>query len=174
MRIFVLDYGQDDPVKCTAKKMVRQGLATSVPPKFHASSNIIVLNPFAQKILSPEDRGASGILVVDASWKSAREVFFRKMGGKHRRLPGLLAANPTNYSKLGLLSSVEAVSASLYILGEPDEARRFLSLYKWGETFEVLNREPLEEYSAVKSASEIRSAELEFFPHLAGFEPANA
>ena len=174
MRVFVLDYGQDDPDKCTAKKMVRHGLATSVSPKFHASNNILVLNPFAQRILSPEDRDAKGILVVDASWKFAREVFFRKMGGKHRRLPGLLAANPTNYAKLGLLSSVEAVSATLYILGEPIEARRFLSLYKWGETFETLNREPLEEYSAMSSASAVRSAELEFFPQLADFESEKA
>ena len=167
MRVFVLEYGQDDPAKCTARKMVKFGLATNVSRKFHASDDIIVLNPFADKVLTAGDRGVKGLLAVDASWKQAHEVFFKKRGGKHRRLPGLLAGNPTNYSMLGMLSSVEAVAAALYILGEVEEAQRFLSLYKWGETFETLNRDPLEEYGNAKSAADIRSLESEFFPQLA-------
>ena len=167
MKVFVLEYGQDDPAKCTAKKMVKLGLATSVSPKFRASNDIIVLNPFADKILASEDRGVKGLLVVDASWKLAQQVFFKKRGGKHRRLPGLLAGNPTNYAVLGMLSSVEAVAAALYILGDVEEAERFLSIYKWGPTFETLNKEPLEEYVKAKSASEVRALEIEFFPQLA-------
>jgi pre-rRNA-processing protein TSR3 len=168
MRVFVLEYGQDDPAKCTARKMVKFGLATSVSQKFHASNDIIVLNPFADKVLVSEDsRGVKGLLAVDASWRLAQSVFFKKIGGKHRRLPGLLAGNPTNYSILGVLSSVEAVAAALYILGEVEEAGRFLSLYKWGETFGTLNKEPLDEYSRAKSAADVRSLELEFFPQLA-------
>jgi pre-rRNA-processing protein TSR3 len=167
MMVFVLEYGQDDPAKCTARKMVKLGLATNVSRKFHASNDIIVLNPYADKVLTPEDRGVKGLLVVDASWKQAHEVFFKKRGGKHRHLPGLLAGNPTNYSMLGMLSSVEAVAAALYILGEVEEAERFLSIYKWGETFETLNKEPLEEYSRAKSASDVHTLESEFFPQLA-------
>ncbi|RLG77131.1 MAG: hypothetical protein DRO12_03010, partial [Thermoprotei archaeon] len=29
-RIMVVDYGEDDPSKCTARKMVRKGVATRI------------------------------------------------------------------------------------------------------------------------------------------------
>lgn len=162
----MIDYGQDDPAKCTAKKMVRMGLATEVSRKFHASDSVIVLNPFARRTLSPTDSGVKGILVVDCSWNRAGDVFFRKLGGKHRRLPVLLASNPTNYAKPGMLSSLEAVAACLYILGMTDEARRRLSIFKWGETFEKLNHEPLEAYRKARSEARVLSSEREYFPHL--------
>lgn len=164
MNVYVLDYGQDDPAKCTARKMVRMGLAANVPRKFHASSATIVLNPFSEIVLSPEDRSSKGVLVIDCSWNLAKEVFFRKIGGKHRRLPALLAANPTNYARIGMLSSLEAVAATNYIIGEKQEAEALLSLYKWGPTFLILNHDPLEEYSAANSEDDVRNLETQFFP----------
>jgi pre-rRNA-processing protein TSR3 len=158
--------GQDDPTKCTARKMVNMDLAKGVSRKFHASDSTIVLNPYANRVLSPPDRGARAVLVVDCSWNQAQEVFFRKLGGKHRRLPILLAANPTNYSRAGVLSSLEAVAATMYILDEVEEAEEYLSLYKWGPTFETLNKEPLEEYRNAKTEGGVLRAEREFFPHL--------
>lgn len=166
MNIFVIDYGQDDPAKCTAKKMIRMDLAMAVSRKFHASNQMIVLNPYAETILSPEDREVKAILVVDCSWKLARDVFFKKLGGKHRRLPALLAGNPTNYARLWTLSSVEAVGAALYILGQVDEARRCLAIYKWGETFQTLNEEPLEAYRNAQSSGDVLRLEREYFPQL--------
>jgi pre-rRNA-processing protein TSR3 len=166
MNVFVIDYGQDDPAKCTSKKMVHMGLATEVTRKFHASNTTIVLNPFAGTVLSPLDVSCKSILAIDCSWNLAQEVFFRKIGGKHRRLPGLLAANPTNYSRLGILSSVEAVAATMFILGEEDEAMRYLALYKWGPTFETLNHDPLVEYSKASSEEEVVETERSFFPQL--------
>ncbi len=166
MNVFVIDYGQDDPAKCTAKKMAHIGLATEVTRKFHASNTTIVLNPFSGQLLTPEDASCKSILAIDCSWNQAQEVFFRKIGGKHRRLPALLAANPTNYSRLGILSSVEAVAATLFIVGEPEEARRYLALYKWGPTFETLNHDPLEEYARATSEMEIDAIERSFFPQL--------
>lgn len=166
LSVFALEMGQDDPTKCTARKMIKMELARSVGRKFHASDTTIVLNPYARLTVSPEDRGAKGILVVDCSWKQAKEIFFRRLGGKHRRLPGLLAANPTNYSKLGILSSLEALAASLYILGEVRHAETLLSLYKWGPTFSTLNEEPLQAYRNAESESEVLKLEREYFPQL--------
>lgn len=163
MNALVIDYAQDDPVKCTSRKMIRMGLATEVSRKFHASSSMLVLNPFAEIVLSPPDSSAKGVLVIDCSWNLAREVFFKKLGGKHRRLPALLAANPTNYSKVGMLSSVEAVAATFFIVGEEADAKRCLSLYKWGPTFLTLNRDPLLEYSKAESEEAVRVIEREFF-----------
>lgn len=166
MEIYALEMGQDDPSKCTARKMVRLEFAKVVSSKYHASDTTIVLNPFAHRVLSPTDRYAKGLLVVDCSWNKVREVFFRRIGGKHRRLPLLLAANPINYARLGMLSSLEAVAAGLYIIGEQDRARGLLRLYKWGETFVSLNKEPLDSYSNASSESEILRLEREFFPQM--------
>ena len=170
MDLYALEYGQDDPTKCTARKMVRMEMARSVNRKFHASDSTVVLNPYAHRTISPDDRGVKGILVLDCSWKQAKEVFFRKLGGKHRRLPGLLAANPTNYSRLGILSSLEALAASLFILGEDSQAEGLLALYKWGPTFETLNKEPLEAYRNARSEAEVLKLEREFFPQLYEWE----
>ncbi len=163
MNVLIIDYAQDDPVKCTSRKMIRMGLATEVSRKFHAASSMLVLNPFAEIVLSPPDRSAKAVLTIDCSWNLARGVFFKKLGGKHRRLPALLAANPTNYSRLGMLSSVEAVAATLYMIGEKTDAERCLSLYKWGPTFLTLNRDPLDEYSQADSEDSVRVLEREFF-----------
>jgi len=164
--VFALEMGQDDPTKCTARKMIRMGLAAAVSRKFHASDSTIVLNPYAHRVLSPPDRGAKGILVVDCSWNLAQETFFRKLGGKHRMLPVLLAANPTNYAKPSMLSSVEALAAALYILGEVEMADEYLALYKWGPTFKTLNAEPLEAYRQARTEGKVLQEEREFFPHL--------
>ena len=164
--IFAIEMGQDDPTKCTARKMIHKDMAMGVSRKFHASDSTIVLNPYAHRVLSPPDRSAKGILVVDCSWNQAQEVFFKKIGGKHRRLPVLLAANPTNYAKPGILSSLEALAATLYILDEVEEAERYLNLYKWGPTFETLNKEPLEEYRKAKTEGKVIQCEREYFPRL--------
>jgi pre-rRNA-processing protein TSR3 len=162
--VFALEMGQDDPTKCTARKMINMDLAKGVGRKFHASDYTVVLNPFAHRVLSPSDKGVKSVLVVDCSWNQAQEVFFRKVGGKHRRLPLLLAANPTNYSRAGVLSSVEAVAATMYILGEVEEAQRYLSIYKWGPNFLTLNEEPLEAYRKARTEGKVIQAQRDYFP----------
>jgi pre-rRNA-processing protein TSR3 len=164
--VFALEMGQDDPTKCTARKMIRMDLAKGVSRKFHASDSIIVLNPYAHRVLSPPDKGAKSVLVVDCSWNQAQEVFFRRLGGKHRRLPILLAANPTNYSRAGMLSSLEAVAGTMYVLDEVEEAERYLSIFKWGPNFLTLNKEPLESYRKARTEGKVLQAEREYFPHL--------
>jgi pre-rRNA-processing protein TSR3 len=156
LNVFVIDYGQDDPAKCTAAKMVKMGLATEVTKKFHASNTTIVLNPYAGTLLTPLDASSvKSVLAIDCSWNLAQEVFFRKIGGKHRRLPALLAGNPTNYSRLGILSSVEEVEADAY-----------LALYKWGPTFMTLNSELLTAYKSARDELEVHEIEKSYFPRL--------
>ena len=164
--VFALEMGQDDPTKCTARKMINMDLARGVSRKFHASDKIIVLNPWAHRVLSPPDRVAKSVLVVDASWNQAQEVFFRRLGGKHRRLPVLLAGNPTNYARPGTLRSLEAVAATMYILGEVEEAQRYLSIYKWGPTFLTLNQEPREAYRRSRTEGKVLQAQMDYFPQL--------
>ena len=76
----------------------------------------------------------------------------------------LLAANPTNYGLLYTLSSVEALSATLVILGLRPEAEKLLSKFKWGQTFLDLNVNALEDYSKAENAEAVAVLEMEYFP----------
>ena len=55
-----------------------------------------------------------------------------------------MAANPVNFGKPCMLSSIEAIAASLYILGDPNRAAKILSCVGWGIRFLEVNKEPLE------------------------------
>ncbi len=154
VRIYVIHYGEDDPRKNTALKMVRKGYAIitrRIPRK------AIVLDPYARDYLGPWDRISIerfGLVVVDASWKKLTPNYFKKMPGLHRKLPYLVAGNPINYGKPYMLSSIEAVIAALYITGFRDDVIQLKGLYKWLSTFLTLNQEPLEEYSKAGSREE--------------------
>ncbi len=165
-KLYVLLLRQDDPRKCTAAKLAKLRLAR---PLFRASripQHSIVLNPFSPKFVLPGDRQGIetyGLVAVDCSWEKADNAFAYRLPGSGRRLPTLLASNPVNYAKPHKLSSMEAMAAALYISGFKGQARRLLSIYKWGETFLTLNHEPLESYSTAKTAEEMSVAEAQFF-----------
>ncbi len=153
MKLNVLMYYQDDPKKCTAAKMIKFGLAKDVKKTGNRS---LVLHPFAEKYLLPSDKSLiNSILGVDCSWKLADKEFSKKFHGVERKLPPLLAGNPINYAKLNKLTTAEALSASLFILGDRKQAMEILNKFKWGHTFLELNQNLLEEYSKISSSSEI-------------------
>lgn len=159
--------GQDDPSKCTASKLARFGLAERVR---YVNYNTLVLNPFSRVTLSRQDgKKYSSICAIDCSWKKAEDVLarYRKLRhGKHRRLPAMLAANPTNYSKLGKLSSVEALAGSLFIFGYEDKAIMLLNKFKWGPTFFELNKDLLRDYFNAASSEAIMEIERQYFGQL--------
>ena len=125
-----------------------------------------MLNPFSSNVIFQGDRElveACGLVVVDCSWERVDTAFGSRLPGLGRRLPTLLAANPTNYAKQHKLSSMEALAAALYITGFKDQAKRVLSIFKWGPTFLTLNRDPLESYSSVQTMNEMAVAEAQYF-----------
>jgi len=67
----------------------------------------------------------------------------------------LIAGNPTNYAKATKLSTVEALAGALYIAGFKDEAKKLLSIFVWGHTFQELNANLLENYSFAKDSTDI-------------------
>lgn len=149
---------EDDPEKNTAIKMVRFGVAIPVWNKREIRSRPLVLNPYSEILLGPwlrEYACSHGILVVDASWKKLTEKYFRSVRGLHTRLPPLLAGNPVNYGKPCILSSIEAVAAALSILGFTEQYNKLLGLYKWMETFHVLNKELIAAYSQAKTLDQL-------------------
>ena len=128
-------------------------------------SSAIVLNPSSSKTLSREDRElilCNGLVALDCSWNLSEGVFDRNIPGNNRRLPILLAGNPTNYGIAGRLSTAEAIAAALILTGFRKPAEVILSLFRWGETFLSLNQDPLESYAAARS-SELSFLEEEFF-----------
>jgi pre-rRNA-processing protein TSR3 len=158
---------QDDPYKCTAAKLVKFNLAR---PVYCIHKRMIVLNPFAKVLLSRQDSKISNsVCAIDCSWSRADQVLkYRKLAfhGIERRLPLLLAANPTNYSRLGILSTAEALSGALYILGYRAMAEQLMNKFKWGDTFLELNSNLLEEYANVENGGQILDLEKSYFPQL--------
>ena len=161
MNLHVRYEGDDDPAKCTARKLARFDLA-----ELHRSSGAtpygVVLNPHAERALSPADRAESGNLVaLDCSWETAEEALF-SMPGAHRALPFLVAANPVNFGRPFKLNTVEAFAAALVVLGEREHAERILSKFRWGETFLELNAEPLERYAGCADSTEVIAVQGEY------------
>ena len=144
---------QDDPKKCTAAKMVKFGLAQNIAK---IGNNGLVLDPFSKKTLLPKDRFlVNSVVGIDCSWNLANQAFSKKFNGIKRKLPPLLAGNPVNYSKLNKLTTAEALSASLIILGYKEQGLELLDKFKWGHTFYELNQNLFEEYSKLENEEQI-------------------
>ena len=140
----VLELGQDDPRKCTARRLARMELARSYPAPVRLPPMGIALDPFADRELSLADRElgqVGGLVGVDCSWNRATETFarLRLHGLEPRRLPPLVPVNPVNAGKLGKLTTAEALAGALAILGERAHAAQLMGAFKWGPAFMALN-----------------------------------
>ena len=146
---------QDDPKKCTAAKMVKFGLAQNIKK---IGSKGLVLDPFAEKTLLPKDVSViNSIVGIDCSWNLANHAFSQKFNGIKRKLPPLLAGNPVNYSKLNKLTTAEALSGSLFILGFKEQSLELLNKFKWGHTFYELNQNLLNDYSQSETEDDVKT-----------------
>jgi pre-rRNA-processing protein TSR3 len=158
LRLYALMEREDDPKKCTAAKLLRLGEIKEAESISKIPRGAIVLDPEAEKSLSMEDRAEAdkfGLLVLDCSWELLARFPKVRPGLRHRALPFLVAANPTNFGKAQKLSSAEALAASAYILGEGAQAERLMSRFKWGPTFIDINRERLDAYASVGTSAEV-------------------
>jgi len=172
--------GDDDPEQCTARKLARFDLV-ELHRSDRATPDGLVLNPHAERALSPADADPGGpagaaarrLVALDCSWESAGEALF-DLPGEHRALPFLVAANPVNYGRPFRLTTVEALAAGLYVLGAPDRARALLSKFTWGETFLELNAEPLERYAACGDSAEVVAVQAEYLDREGGSGDADA
>ena len=162
---------QDDPKKNTAVKLSKRRQL-----KLHEKFNRlprkgIILEPLCGKVLGPEDHSLlleeGGSLVgLDCSWAQIEDSVSKVMNQtklKPRTLPLLLAANPVNWGKPSKLTTAEALSAALYLVGEERQSRSLLAAFSWGEQFFVLNKEPLDAYRSASSSAELVDLQFEFF-----------
>ena len=142
--IRVLCFDQDDPKKCTAKRLERFNLSDNHSTFKTLPPMGLVLDPFSEKILSGADiplAEVGGIVGVDCSWNRASETFsrLRLMGLEPRSLPLVTPANPVNSGKVGKLTTAEAIASALLICGRPEQAQKIMSVFKWGPAFLKLN-----------------------------------
>ena len=161
--VLVYDKNQCDPKKCTAKRMLKFGLAKEVKYLSSIPNGSIVLSPFAEKALSPDDLryAKHGLVVMDLTWTNIDD-FPRPKNTNDRALPYLLASNPINWGRPMELNSAEAVMASLIILGEREQAEEFMGRFNWAPEFVRLNGNLLDDYSKAKDSSEVVRIQNEY------------
>ena len=162
MNVHVYYEGDDDPKKCTARRLERFDRAILHRVMDQVPYGV-VLNPHAERALSPADAelALDTLVALDCSWESAEAAAF-SMPGEHRALPFLVAANPVNYGRPFRLSTVEALAAAAVILGDRERAESLLEPFRWGETFLELNAEPLERYAACTDSSAVVAVQEEY------------
>ena len=122
----------------------------------------LVLNPHAERALSPADAAPGDRLVaLDCSWETADAEAF-SLDGPHRALPFLVAGNPVSYGTPFRLSTVEAFAGALCILGDREQAEAIVGKFTWGHTFLELNAEPLRRYAAAADPETVVAVQEEY------------
>jgi pre-rRNA-processing protein TSR3 len=153
--------GDDDPEKCSARKLARFDLA-ELHRSVRATPPGLVLDPHADVALSPADEPPDDRLVaLDCSWETADAEAFR-LDGPHRALPFLVAANPVSYGTPFRLNTVEAFAGALCILGHREHAEEILGKFRWGHTFLELNEEPLRRYADCADSGAVVAVQSEY------------
>ena len=89
-------------------------------------------------------------------------MFQKKYSGIPRKLPPLLAGNPVNYSKINKLTTVEALAAAAFILGNKELCSDLLAKFNWGHTFLELNENLLNDYQSAQSEDDVNSIITEY------------
>ncbi len=161
IRVFVFNAEHCNPKRCSARRLAKFAMIEMVDRLGRLPKKAILLDPFAKKALSHEDAEQArnrGICLLDCSWEHAETTFKNAKRIARltvRSLPFLLAANPINYGKPWRLTTLEAAAAALAILGDGDHANRLAASTNWGTIFMQLNAEPLEEYAAAETSTEV-------------------
>ncbi len=169
MRLYAYNAGDCHPKRCTVRRLERFGLIERVS-SLRRLRKALLLFPTAETALSPADADIAskqGIAVIDCSWRrieneNTAHTVHRGARGNLRALPFLIAANPVNFGRPFILSSAEAIAASLFILGEKEHANLIMSKFKWGHAFISLNGKMLEAYANARSSREVVELQMHF------------
>jgi pre-rRNA-processing protein TSR3 len=176
IKLYVVNLRQCDPKRCTGHRLIRLGLARELRRLGELRRGSILLNPFAEEFLSPMDRyeaSSYGLAAIDGSWKRIEWLRERRIRRcENRALPLLVAANPTNYGVPAALSTAEAFSAALHIMGFVEEGSGMISKFKWGEEFMRINRRRLDEYRRSMTAEDLLGRHRDFMEEL-GLKPSS-
>ncbi|MFB6146509.1 MAG: DUF367 family protein [Halobacteriaceae archaeon] len=159
MDLHVRYAGEDDPEKCTARRLADAGEVTlhrsdrQTPPG-------LVLDPLADRALSPAD-DPDRLVAVDCSWDQGDATRF-DLDGPRRALPFLVAGNAVNFGRPFQLTTAEALGGALAILGRRDRAESLLAPFAWGDTFLELNAEPLRRYANCEDSAAVVDVQADY------------
>ena len=134
IEISIFHMAQDDPKKCTARKLAKFDHAILIKRLGLIPYSPIFLDPYSSKVLSKDDLELAkthGLLAIDCSWATAENSIDRIRSKKKlvpRALPFLVAVNPVKYGKPFQLSTLEALAGALIILGYRPQAEKILSI----------------------------------------------
>jgi pre-rRNA-processing protein TSR3 len=154
MPLFAYRDNSCDPRKCTVKKLEKAGFLKIFNKISQIPRNTLLLDPTAEQALSPADKNVRSITVLDCTWVVLDTGKVRSWR-IHRALPFLVAANPVNFGKPCVLSSIEALAAALFIIGDKERASAILSKVSWGIRFLEVNQEPLDLYANAKDSTDV-------------------
>ncbi|MCK9593227.1 MAG: DUF367 family protein [Methanoregula sp.] len=154
MPLFAYRDNSCDPRKCTVKKLEKAGFLKIFTKISQIPRNTLLLDPTAEQALSPVDRNVRSITVLDCSWVVLDTGKVRSWRIR-RALPFLIAANPVNFGKPFMLSSIEALAAALFIIGDKERASDVLAKVSWGIHFLEVNQEPLDLYANAKDSTDV-------------------
>ncbi len=175
-KLYVVNLRQCNPKRCTGHRLIRLGLTNELRRLRELHRGSILLNPFAEEVLSPMDKKEApkhGLAAIDGSWKRIDWLREKRIGRcKNRALPLLVAANPTNYGVPAALSTVEALSAALYIMGFEEKGSVIMSRFQWGQEFMRINQRRLDEYSRSMTMEDLIKKHRTFMEEL-GLKPSS-
>ena len=168
--LHVIHLDQDDPKKCTSRRMQRFGHCRIHTDIRRSPKRGILLDPLSGLLLGPDDRSnieRGGALVgLDCSWKQideSIEYLNKRTRLNGRTFPVVLAANPVSWGKPGRLSNAEAFAVSLVLLGRWEQAHRIMQPFNYSDQFFQLNEQPLEAYSNATTNDQLAELQWEFF-----------
>lgn len=168
--LHVIHLEQDDPKKCSTRKMHRFGHCQMHTDLRRSPKRGILLDPLSGRLLGPDDRPllerGAALVGLDCSWKQideSIEYLNRKTRLEGRTLPVVLAANPVSWGKPGRLSNAEAFAVSLVLLDRWEQARKIMAPFNYSDEFFRLNYQPLNAYADAKSNEELADVQWEFF-----------
>lgn len=162
MPLFAWRDNSCDPRVCSVKKLERVGMIRVAAKIEKIPKNTLLLDPRASQALSPADRIAPSLTVLDCTWETLVKVDVGDIKRK-RALPFLIAANPGHFGRPFMLNSVEALAAALYIMGEKQQAHDILAKFSWGLRFIEVNIEPLEEYCRASNSANIVEIQSHYY-----------
>ncbi|MFB6111625.1 MAG: DUF367 family protein [Halobacteriaceae archaeon] len=160
MELHVRYVGDDDPEKCTARRLAKFDHVRLHDDDRQTPAGLI-LDPHAERALSPADSDSDRLVAVDCSWRGAGPDRF-ELRGPRRALPYLVAANPVNFGRPMRLTTAEALAAAVHILGDSERARTLMEPFSWGGTFLELNAEPLDRYADCTTSSDVVDVQAEY------------
>ena len=192
VNIEVLMRYQDDPKKCTAARLLKCGIARRIKSTSGSRKIILnpyserILMPADRRMagsivgidcswrLASQEFGTTMIkseTETTAAKRASRtdtpsktvasRAAYRRQKAS-RRLPPLLAGNPVNYAKVGMLTTAEAISAALFIMGYGVQGHEILGRFKWGHTFFDLNCNIITEYAQITRSEDAARIAAEY------------